>query len=74
MGRGNRQYIPLCLAGPMEILYNPEYGYISKSFDNYVEYVGLMDCAIKHEIPSDKLEEYSKGFDSSVSAGDSAVS
>ncbi len=55
-------------AGPMEILHAPEYGYVSKSFDDCVEFAGLMDYAIKHEIPSDKLEEYSKGFDSPVSA------
>ena len=53
----------------MEILHAPEYGYVSKSFDDCVEFAGLMDYAIRHEIPSDKLEEYSKGFDSPVSAG-----
>lgn len=54
--------------GPKEILHAPEYGYVSESFDNCEEFAGLMDFAVRHKIPSKKLEEYSKGFDSSVTA------
>ena len=56
--------------GPVELLKAPTYGYVSDSFDNCEEFAALMEYAIEHQIPSDRLEAYSNSFDISCSGAE----